>query len=104
MGVSTGRPSGPNAHTVLPPPPPPPAPGGAGPAPAAIAVVAVQASHLLGTLVPPLEGAAQHWAANLFVDFSVLIAFVLVVTTALRYRGSRLGLPRSPLAPGRAPH
>ena len=69
---------------------------------AAVAVVAIQASHLLWTLVPPLEGAAQHWAANLFIDFSVLIAFVLVAATALRYRGSRLGLAWSLLAIGLA--
>ena len=67
---------------------------------AAIAVVAVQASHLLWTLTPPLEGAARHWVANLFIDASVAAAFALVLTVAIRYRGSRLGLAWALLAAG----
>jgi len=69
---------------------------------AAVAVVAVLASHLLWTLVPPMEGAAQHWAANLFIDVSVAAAFALVLAVAIRYRGSRLGLAWSLLAIGLA--
>ena len=69
---------------------------------AAIAVVAVQGSHLLWSLVPPTEGSAQRWVANLFVDSSVVFAFVLVAAVALRYRGSRLSLAWSLLAVGLA--
>ena len=69
---------------------------------AAIAVAAILAVHIVWTLAPPVEGAARHWVANLFVDFSVLIAFVLVAATALHYRGSRLGLAWSLLAIGLA--
>ena len=69
---------------------------------AAIAVVAIQGSHLLWTIVPPMQGSAQHWVANLFVDSSVAFAFVLVAAVAVRYRGSRLGLAWSLLAIGLA--
>ena len=69
---------------------------------AAIAAVAVQSSHLLWSLVPPMEGAARQWVANLFVDSSVAFAFVLVAAVAVRYRGSRLGLAWSLLAVGLA--
>jgi hypothetical protein len=67
---------------------------------AAIAVVAIQVSHLLWTLVPPMEGSARHWVANLFVDSSVAVAFVLVAAVAVRYRGSRLGVAWALLALG----
>jgi hypothetical protein len=54
---------------------------------AAVAVVVVQVLHLLWTLLPPVDGAAQHWVANLFIDASVAAAFALVLTVAMRYRG-----------------
>ncbi|MDO8614352.1 MAG: hypothetical protein Q7T33_01270, partial [Dehalococcoidia bacterium] len=67
---------------------------------AAVAVVVVQVSHLLWTLLSPMQGAALHWVANLFIDASVAIAFALVLTVAMRYRGSRLGVAWALLAAG----
>jgi len=49
-----------------------------------------------------MEGSAQRWVANLFVDSSVAFAFALVAATALRYRDSRLGVAWSLLAIGLA--
>jgi len=67
---------------------------------AAVAVVVVQVSHLLWTLLSPMQGAALHWVANLFIDASVAAAFALVLTVAIRYRGSRLGVAWALLAVG----
>ena len=69
---------------------------------AAMAVVVILAVHALWTLMPPLDGAAAHWAANVFIDTSVAVALVFVGMAALRYRGSRLGLAWSLLAIGLA--
>jgi hypothetical protein len=69
---------------------------------AAMAVVFILAVHVLWTLMPPLDGAAAHWAANVFTDTSVAIALVLVALVALRYRGSRLGTAWTLLAVGLA--
>jgi len=71
--------------------------------PAAVgAVVAIQGAHLLWTLAPPMEGAARHWVANLFIDSSVVFALALVLVVARRYRGSRLGLAWTLIALGLA--
>ena len=67
---------------------------------AAAAVVVVQVSHFLWTLLSPMQGAALHWVANVFIDSSVVFAFVLVAAAATRYRGSRLGLAWALLAVG----
>ena len=69
---------------------------------AAGAVVAIQGAHLLWTLAPPMEGAARHWVANLFIDSSVVFALALVLVVARRYRGSRLGLAWTLIAIGLA--
>ena len=67
-----------------------------------MAVVVILAVHVLWTLMPPLDGAAAHWAANVFTDTSVAVALVFVTLVALRYRGSRLGTAWTLLAVGLA--
>jgi len=69
---------------------------------AAGAVIAIQAFHLLWTLLPPMAGTTQHLVANVVTDSSVVVALVLVAAVAMRYRGSRLGVAWSLVALGLA--